>query len=57
MTIRRGASGQDVRKIQTRLVELGLYRGTIDGSFGGGTEGALRSLSAKCRSRPERRCR
>ena len=42
MTIRRGASGQDVLKIQTRLVELGLYRGTIDGSFGGGTEGALK---------------
>jgi putative peptidoglycan binding protein len=42
MTIRRGASGQDVKKIQTRLVELGLYRGTIDGSFGGGTEAALK---------------
>lgn len=42
MTLRRGASGQEVRKIQTRLVELGLYRGTIDGSFGGGTEGALK---------------
>ena len=42
MTIRRGASGMDVRKIQTRLAELGLYRGTIDGSFGGGTEGAVK---------------
>jgi hypothetical protein len=42
MTIRRGASGNDVRKIQTRLSELGLYRGPIDGSFGGGTEAAVK---------------
>ena len=42
MTIRRGASGNDVRKIQSRLSELTLYRGTIDGSFGGGTEGAVK---------------
>jgi antitoxin component of RelBE/YafQ-DinJ toxin-antitoxin module len=42
MTIRRGASGNDVRKIQTKLSELNLYRGTIDGSFGGGTEGAVK---------------
>jgi hypothetical protein len=48
MTIRRGASGMDVRKIQTRLAELGLYRGTIDGSFGGGTEGAVKVFQRNC---------
>ena len=42
MIIRRGASGEAVRKIQARLSELGLYRGPIDGSFGGGTEGAVK---------------
>lgn len=29
-------------KIQTRLAELGLYRGPIDGGFGGGTESAVK---------------
>lgn len=44
MTVRRGASGADVKKIQARLVELGLYRGPVDGSFGGGTEGAVKTF-------------
>jgi hypothetical protein len=42
MTIRRGASGDAVRKIQARLSEMGLYRGPVDGSFGGGTESAVK---------------
>ena len=42
MTIRRGAAGSDVSKLQTRLIELNLYRGPIDGSFGGGTESAVK---------------
>ncbi|HYP04878.1 MAG TPA: peptidoglycan-binding domain-containing protein, partial [Bryobacteraceae bacterium] len=44
MTIRRGASGADVKKIQARLAELNLYRGPIDGSFGGGTEAAVKTF-------------
>ena len=42
MTIRRGASGDTVKKIQARLSELELYRGPVDGSFGGGTESAVK---------------
>ena len=42
MIIRRGSAGSDVTKIQKRLSELGLYLGPADGSFGGGTEGAVK---------------
>jgi Putative peptidoglycan binding domain len=42
MIIRRGASGEEVKKIQSKLIDLNLYRGPIDGSFGGGTESALK---------------
>ena len=44
MTIRRGASGALVQKLQARLLELKLYRGPVDGSFGGGTEGAIKTF-------------
>src|SRR5438128_7569024 len=37
----RGSIGPEVSKIQTRLRELGLYLGPIDGVFGGGTEVAV----------------
>lgn len=43
----RGSKGNEVRKIQTRLAELGLYTGSIDGDFGGGTESAVKSFQAK----------
>ena len=33
----RGSQGPEVAKIQTRLREIGLYAGPIDGDFGGGT--------------------
>jgi Putative peptidoglycan binding domain len=41
---RRGAKGDEVSRIQTRLRELGLYRGPIDGDFGGGTESSVREF-------------
>jgi len=41
---RLGSQGDPVRRIQTRLAELGLYRGPIDGAFGGGTEGAVKAF-------------
>lgn len=44
MIFRRGSTGQDVRRIQQRLQELTLYRGPIDGIFGGGTESAVESF-------------
>jgi hypothetical protein len=43
---RRGSKGDEVAKIQTRLRSLGVYRGPIDGDFGGGTESAIRTFQA-----------
>lgn len=40
-TLRRGASGPDVAKLQQRLADLGFSPGLIDGDFGGGTEAAV----------------
>jgi Putative peptidoglycan binding domain len=43
MNIQRGASGDNVQRIQQRLRDLGLYTGSIDSSFGGGTEAAVKN--------------
>lgn len=40
---RLGSTGEEVRRIQERLAEGGLYAGRIDGVFGGGTEAAVRA--------------
>lgn len=37
-----GSKGEEVRKIQEKLKALGIYRGPLDGEFGGGTDGAIR---------------
>jgi hypothetical protein len=37
-----GSQGNEVRKIQEKLQSLGIYRGPLDGDFGGGTEGAVK---------------
>ncbi|HOK46631.1 MAG TPA: peptidoglycan-binding domain-containing protein [Bryobacteraceae bacterium] len=44
MRIRRGSSGAKVEEIQRRLRELGLYRGPVDGLYGGGTEAAVKTF-------------
>jgi putative peptidoglycan binding protein len=41
-SFRRGSKGAEVSRMQHRLQELGLYRGAIDGDFGGETEIAVR---------------
>jgi peptidoglycan hydrolase-like protein with peptidoglycan-binding domain len=38
------SSSQDARKIQTRLQELGLYKGPIDGLWGKGSQAALNAF-------------
>jgi hypothetical protein len=38
---RLGSRGDEVRDIQRRLADLGLYRGPLDGDFGGGTQAAV----------------
>jgi len=41
-TYKLGSKGDEVRKIQEKLKALGIYRGPLDGDFGGGTEGAVK---------------
>lgn len=41
-----GSSGDPVRRVQQRLRSAGLYRGPIDGAFGGGTEAAVKTFQA-----------
>ncbi|MBU1691976.1 MAG: peptidoglycan-binding protein [Gammaproteobacteria bacterium] len=43
-TYRLGSSGEEVRQIQVKLQTQGLYRGPIDGAFGGGTEAAVKTF-------------
>ena len=42
-----GASGEDVREMQTRLKELGYYNKAIDGDYGNGTKSAVSSFQAR----------
>jgi hypothetical protein len=42
MTIRRGMTGEIVKRIQEKLQQLSLYHGPLDSGFGGGTEGAVK---------------
>jgi len=44
---RLGSAGDEVRQIQSELQRRGLYKGPIDGSFGGGTEAAVRGFQAQ----------
>jgi peptidoglycan hydrolase-like protein with peptidoglycan-binding domain len=39
----RGSQGSEVAKSQTRLREIGLYAGPIDGDYDGGTESAVKA--------------
>ena len=40
--------GQEVRQIQQKLKELGLYTGTIDGVYGTATQKAIRQFQKNC---------
>jgi hypothetical protein len=48
-TYRLGSSGEEVHRIQERLRALNLYRGPLDGDFGGGTEAAVKAFQAQNR--------
>lgn len=50
---RRGSKGEEVVLIQRRLQKLRLYRGAIDGSFGGETEVAVRRFQRKHHLEPD----
>ena len=39
-----GSQGDEVRRLQVRLQDLGYYRGTIDGDYGTGTKTAVQTF-------------
>lgn len=43
---KKGSTGEEVTKIQNRLIELGYLTGTADGSFGEATEEAYKAFQA-----------
>lgn len=43
-TLRKGESGNEVKKLQKKLQELGYYNGTTDGKYGSGTEKAVKAF-------------
>jgi peptidoglycan hydrolase-like protein with peptidoglycan-binding domain len=45
-TLKLGASGSDVVKLQKRLLELGLNSGSADGKFGPKTEAAVKQFQS-----------
>lgn len=45
---RLGSSGNEVKNIQTKLKELGYYKGDIDGVYGSKTKSAVTSFQKNC---------
>jgi len=45
---RIGSRGQEVRQIQQKLRELGLYSGSVDGVYGTATQKAIRQFQKNC---------
>lgn len=43
-----GSRGQEVRRIQQKLRELGLYSGSVDGVYGTATQKAIRQFQKNC---------
>ena len=44
--LKKGATGSRVREVQQRLKDLGYYNGSVDGSFGEGTENAIKAFQS-----------
>ena len=45
-SLKHGSTGDDVRKMQQRLKELGYLKGSADGDFGDATETAVKNFQA-----------
>lgn len=45
--LKYGSSGEDVKRLQTRLMELGYYKGKISGNFLEGTQSAIKAFQEK----------
>ncbi|HPS81018.1 MAG TPA: peptidoglycan-binding protein, partial [Candidatus Limiplasma sp.] len=46
-TLRSGDKGDDVKKVQQRLTDLGYYSGTVDGKYGDSTVKAVKAFQKK----------
>lgn len=46
-TLKKGSTGSDVKKMQTRLKELGYLKDSADGDFGDATETAVKAFQAQ----------
>ena len=47
VTLESGSKGDQVRKLQQRLKDLGYYNGSVDGSFGEGTTAAVMAFQLR----------
>ena len=47
VTLEEGSTGDQVRKLQNRLKELGYYNGSVDGSYGEGTMAAVMAFQMR----------
>ncbi len=45
---RLGSRGDEVRRIQQKLKNLGYYKGAVDGIYGAGTQRAVKSFQKNC---------
>ena len=43
-----GSRGEEVRQVQKKLKELGLYNGSVDGIYGVNTQKAVRQFQKNC---------
>lgn len=43
-----GSTGDEVRRVQKKLKELGYYTGTVDGIFGSKTQSAVKAFQRNC---------
>lgn len=47
LILRAGSQGEEVKRLQQRLLELGFYTGLVDGQYGQGTAEAVRLFQAQ----------
>ena len=45
-SLKKGAKGTRVKQVQQRLKDLGYYSGSVDGSYGDGTESAVKAFQS-----------
>lgn len=46
-TLEEGSEGNDVKKLQKKLKDLGYYAGTVDGKYGAGTEASVMAFQQR----------